>query len=107
MNRKIINMIFNYRFLTEGAAGEGGEGGREFHFCPSLPVKVTPAALFSDGGVGGVGGAEERENVEVHQSAGEEGALKRHSVTQSTPREVFRHRSRWHKLPRRAAPCQI
>lgn len=52
MNRKIINMIFNYRFLTGGAAGEGGEGGREFHFCPSLPVKVTPAALFSDGGGG-------------------------------------------------------
>lgn len=71
MNRKIINMIFNYCFLTEGAAGEGGGGeGENSISVPLCRLKVTPAALFS-----GRGEAEERENIEVHQSAGEEGAL--------------------------------
>lgn len=49
MNRKIINMIFNYCFAQKGR--REGVGG-EFHFCPSRSVKVTPAALFLEGVMG-------------------------------------------------------
>lgn len=56
MNRKIINMIFNYRFLTEGAAGEGGEGGERIPFLSVSPGESHSCGTFLGRGGGRGGG---------------------------------------------------